>query len=139
MEQRFEEIEKEAARINGAIQVLERSCVRVEIGVYVSIFIGIIKLFQGAMDMPQGNPSPITSGNHIKIGMGELTDPQRSYLTTKEVAEKEGVTPRTVVEWIDRRKIIPAPERNGDRAWAIAANYRILPLTADPAEPAPLQ
>ena len=70
-------------------------------------------------------------GGSVKIGLSDGIDSQKTYLTTKEVAEKEGVSQRTVNAWILEGRVDPKPEQS-DRAWHIAVDYRILPLTAGP-------
>jgi hypothetical protein len=69
-------------------------------------------------------------GNNVQIGAGiSPENPQRDYLRTDEVAEREGVEPRTVLEWVYDGRISPPPIKT-DRAWQFAADYRILPQTA---------
>ncbi len=60
----------------------------------------------------------------------ELVDSHRGYLTTAEVAKREGKTERTVVEWIASGMIEPPPSKPG-KEWQIAENYRITPKTAE--------
>ena len=60
------------------------------------------------------------------------TDPVESigsakiWLTTKEVAAREKVTERTVLNYIDQKMIDPAPIKDG-KEWHIAENFRIIP------------
>lgn len=78
---------------------------------------------------------PVTpSANTNSVNIGEATQTatsQRDFLTVSEVADRENLSPRTVTEYISAGRIEPAPVRNGSRPWAIAADYRIKPLTAD--------
>ena len=55
---------------------------------------------------------------------------QREYLTTSDVAAKEGVSVREVTDMIANGEIEPPPVKDG-REWRIAAKYRILPHAAD--------
>ncbi len=59
----------------------------------------------------------------------EEAEAARSYLTTADVALREGIAERTVVEYINQGRISPAPEKTG-KSWSIAAQYRILPPNA---------
>ncbi len=80
---------------------------------------------------PAPAPNTATGGN-VTIGMeGTVTgDTRREYLTTEDVAKKERVSQRTVTAWIQEGRIDPKPVQS-NRAWQIAVDYRILPLTAD--------
>lgn len=70
-------------------------------------------------------------GGSVRIGLNRPgEDSQKTYLTTREVADKEGVSQRTVTSWIQSKRIDPEPVQ-ADRAWQISVDYRILPLTAD--------
>ena len=66
---------------------------------------------------------------------GDATDLEqlathRTYLTTADVAAKEQVSVREVVDMIAQGEITPPPEKSG-REYRIAANYRILPQSAE--------
>lgn len=53
----------------------------------------------------------------------------RTWLTTGEVAARESVTERTVINWIEHDMIQPPPVKNG-KAWQIAEGFRIIPNLA---------
>lgn len=74
---------------------------------------------------------PPTNSNSVQIS-AQPADPttQRQFLTVAEVAKKEGLSTRTIIDYIEAGRILPSPLRNGTRPWALAADYRILPLTA---------
>lgn len=55
----------------------------------------------------------------------------RTWLTTQDVAKREGVTDRTVINYIKDDQIFPPPRQEG-KAWMIAHNYVILPKTSEP-------
>jgi len=57
-------------------------------------------------------------------------DSAKTWLTTKDVATREGVSERTVINYIQRGMIDPTPRMNG-HAWEIAENFRILPNEAE--------
>lgn len=70
----------------------------------------------------------------VNVGSADAQDAQaadsaRTYLITEEVATREGVSDRTVTEWINEGRILPPPQKAG-REWVIAADYRILQLSA---------
>lgn len=50
----------------------------------------------------------------------------KTWLTTKDVAEREGITERTVINYIEHGMIEPTPRKNG-KAWEIAEHFRIVP------------
>ncbi len=112
------------------MQALKRNVMLVTIaGVIINI---VIKLWTApalpvhAAPVPQ-IPHTIETGN---VTIGEAKPESRKvYLTTAEVAGKEKVSERQVVQLISTGRIHPQPERSG-RAWRIAADYRILPQTA---------
>ena len=66
------------------------------------------------------------------VNVGQAKDGKESqmtaktWLTTKDVAEREGITERTVINYIENGMIEPTPRKNG-KAWEIAANFRIVP------------
>lgn len=88
------------------------------IGIVVSILLFALKMAMGM------NATPAQNTQDARIGETSAVNPQRDFLSTDEVAEREGVTARTVTSWI-----------NGS-AWIIAEDYRILPTTAEPEETA---
>ena len=64
-----------------------------------------------------------------KAGTAEMTT-ARTWLTTKQVAEREQVDERTVLNYIAAGQIEPAPVKNG-KAWQISEQFRILPKTSE--------
>jgi hypothetical protein len=54
----------------------------------------------------------------------ELT--ARDYVTTADIAAKEQVTERAVIDWIAAGRIEPPPVKTG-KSWVIAKNFRIVP------------
>jgi hypothetical protein len=90
----------------------------------LSFLLTIAKLFIPSLST---NPPPPSNTNSVQIG-GHKPTPQREYLSADEVAEREGVSARTVTSWIEQSRISPMPVKS-DRAWIIAVNYRILPQT----------
>lgn len=78
---------------------------------------------------PHATPTP-SNTNSVQIGENAKAQPQREFLNSDEVGEREGVTSRAVISWIEQGRIYPQPTRQG-RAWIIAADYRLLPITAE--------
>jgi len=115
------------------IKKLKTQCWRTEFWAVCGLVLGIIKLVQ-----PMIHQSPVlpTNTNSVQIGAESKEKPQREFLNSDEVGEREGVTSRTVISWIEQGRIEPQPTRNG-RAWIIAADYRILPQTAELTENKP--
>lgn len=54
----------------------------------------------------------------------------RDWLTVQEVAMQEGLTDRTILNYIDDKRISPPPAKDG-REWRIAKNFRILPNSSE--------
>lgn len=50
----------------------------------------------------------------------------KTWLTVQEVAKREHVTDRSVLNYIEAGLIDPEPQKNG-KSWVIAENYRIVP------------
>ena len=97
----------------------------------VSAILGIALKFVPA---PQP-PSPATNGSgnsHVQIATSPESlaesESRREYFTVGEVAEREGLSDRTIISAIEQGRIIPAPNRTG-RAWQISRDYRYQPPT----------
>jgi len=114
----MEEMESEIRALKIRVNVL------LILGV-LSFLLTIAKLFIPSLST---NPTPSTNTNSVQISGADKANPQREYLSTDEVAEREGVSARTVTSWIEQSRISPMPIKS-DRAWIIAVNYRILPQT----------
>lgn len=54
---------------------------------------------------------------------------RKEWITTSDIATREAVSERTVIEWIASGMIEPPPSKSG-KAWLISENYRILPQSA---------
>jgi transcriptional regulator with XRE-family HTH domain len=74
-----------------------------------------------------------SSGVSQSVNVGEVKDADKpleasakTWLTTKDVAAREGITERTVINYIENGMIEPTPRKNG-KAWEIAENFRIVP------------
>jgi hypothetical protein len=54
----------------------------------------------------------------------------KTWLTTKDVAEREGITERTVINYIKDEMIQPPPHFNG-KSYEIATDCRIIPKDSE--------
>lgn len=54
---------------------------------------------------------------------------RRDYLLVSEVALREGVAERTILDWIEHKRLTPTPVKEG-KEWRISAEYRIPPQIA---------
>lgn len=50
----------------------------------------------------------------------------KTWLTTKDVATREGISERTVINYIENGMIEPTPKKSG-KSWEIAPEFRIVP------------
>ncbi len=69
----------------------------------------------------------------VNVGQAEaalVKDSAKTWLTTKDVAAREGITERTVINYIEQGMIEPTPRKNG-KAYEIAANFRIIPKSSE--------
>ena len=93
----------------------------------ISVILGLAKLY--IQTSAATAPSQNTNSLNIGTQSAATPAPQRAYLTTEEIALREGVSPRTVLTWIEGGRIQPVPSRAG-RAWIISPDYRLHPLIA---------
>lgn len=63
-------------------------------------------------------------------GSDDKLDSSKTWLTTQEVAKREGVTDRTIINYINDAMIEPPPVQLG-KSWHITENYRIVPKDAE--------
>ena len=67
---------------------------------------------------------------NVNVGKSDakprLVDTSRDYVTTADVAAREKVTERAVIDWISAGRIEPMPVKTG-KSWTIAKNFRIIP------------
>ena len=72
----------------------------------------------------KGSVSQNVNGGKADDAKAELT--ARDYVTTADIAAKEQVTERAVIDWIAAGRIEPPPVKTG-KSWVIAKNFRIVP------------
>lgn len=88
--------------------------------------IAVLKMqisMQGAGKVSQS----VNVGQHDKAAAETSA---KTWLTTKDVAAKEGVTERTVLNYIEDKMIQPPPRFNG-KSYEIATNFRIIPKDSE--------
>lgn len=73
-----------------------------------------------------GNKGSVSQNVNVGAAEAEMVDSARTWLTVKEVAEREGVDERTILNYRARGQIVPEPEKDG-KSWRIAENFRIIP------------
>lgn len=94
------------------------------------IIINVALKLQVPASQPPAIPAQsVGSNNSVHVGAAPKPESKRTFLTVKEVAERENVSERTIITAISQGRIAPQPERDG-RAWTISANYRFLPIIA---------
>lgn len=89
----------------------------------------------GILNLVISKPGTHAPSQSTSVITGDATDTtaelatRRTYLTTTDVAKREGVSIREVTDMIQSGEIAPPPVKDG-REWRIAADYRILPQDA---------
>jgi len=90
--------------------------------------IAVLKM-QVVMMQSSGGGKGAVSQN-VNVGKAtppaEMVESARDYVTTADIAAKEQVTERAVLDWIAAGRIEPMPKKEG-KAWVIAKNFRIVP------------
>lgn len=92
-----------------------------------------IALLKMEMAMNRGKSAMSES---VKIGDADADcadESRKTWLTTQQVAEKERVSERTILNYIEAGTIEPPPVKEG-KTWQISAEYRIVPKSAAVAE-----
>lgn len=118
------------------IKQLKKQVRRTEIWAVIGLVCSLIKLLQPLMN-PAGSAPPVmpTNTNSVEISNAAAMarEPQRDYLRTEEVAEREGVAERTVISWVRKNRFDPMPVQRS-WGWEFAADYRVLPSSAEAEE-----
>lgn len=90
--------------------------------------IAVLKM-QMTMHGLKGVSQNVNVGQHDKAAQ-EAAATARTWLTTKDVAVREKIDERTVLNYIEQGMIEPAPVKQG-KAWQIAAHFRIIPKDSE--------
>ncbi len=88
--------------------------------------IAVLKM-QVAMQGTKGISQSVNVGQDDKAAAEASA---KTWLTTKDVAAREKVDERTVLNYIEQGMIEPAPVKAG-KAWQIAAHFRIIPKDSE--------
>jgi hypothetical protein len=84
-----------------------------------------VHLMIQAFKTEHAKPTPISTGSQsVTVGAASPVSPQKEYLTTEEVAEKEGKTPRTIQDWCQTGRILGAEKRG--KIYVIDPDYEVL-------------
>jgi hypothetical protein len=99
--------------------------------IIAGVLVGVLNLVIGRSPSQPSAPHQSTSviTSDAATAAEHLTS-HRTYLTTADVAAKEKVSVREVVDMIAQGEIQPPPEKAG-REYRIAAHYSILPQPAE--------
>ena len=84
--------------------------------------------------MMNGGSGKGSVSQNVNVGKAdtkpELATSARDYVTTADIAAKEKVTERAVIDWIAAGRIEPPPVKSG-KSWTIAKNFRIIPQDSE--------
>lgn len=100
-------------------------------GVWVTVTVNSHGQQIARLDERSNNRSGVSQ--NVNVGSAEglaEEDSARTWLTTQEVAAREKVTDRTVINYIQNGMIEPEPVQIG-KSWHIAENYRIVPKPSE--------
>jgi hypothetical protein len=89
-----------------------------------------ISVLQDRSGRSNGNGGNINGASiNVSKTAEDLAESAREFLTVSEVAEAEGKSDRTILDWIEAGRIHPAPIKTA-KEWQISADYRIPPQIA---------
>lgn len=96
--------------------------------IIAGVIVGILNLVLRSPSTPSSHQQSVNVGHAETDGI--LVDTARDYVTPADIAKREKVTERAVLDWIAEGKIEPMPVKAG-KSWAIARNFRIIPNVAE--------
>lgn len=86
------------------------------------------------LEAVRGDANGVSQSVNVGEASAALTkageDSARTWLTVQEVAKRERVTDRSVLNYIESGMIDPEPQKSGN-SWVIAENYRIVPKDSE--------
>lgn len=111
---------------------MDRCNILIAINTAATITLGVllllikIELTGLRQDMPQPVPSisvegGTATGNTVTVHQGDKPESNREWFTSRDVAEKEGVDPRTVLQWIEDGEL---PAEKVGKEWRIPLDYQ---------------
>lgn len=130
-------IEVQLEHLNDTMKGIQATIARIGWIIIGAVLVAVVGLVLKSPDAPRSHNS--TSVNVGAAEAAKLTSEtsRRDYLTTADVAEREGVSESAVLDWIALGRFIPPPAKEG-KAWTFAKTYRLTPATSGniPEDPA---
>lgn len=120
--------------LSARVHMTETTLNKIEAAINRVTWLMITGIIVGILNLVITRPSTNASSQSTSVITSEAADltqltTHRTYLTTADVAAKEKVSVREVVDMIAQGEIEPPPEKSG-REYRIAASYRIMPHSA---------
>lgn|GEM_PF-3700183 len=121
--------------LSARMRTTEHSLTNIEDGIKRLMWLvitAIIVAVLGLVIRPIQVPSDAHQSTSVITGQKDaaaMPASANTWLTTTDVAKRENVTERTVINYIEAGQIDPAPVKAG-KEWHIAETFRILPKDA---------
>lgn len=96
--------------------------------IIAGVIIGILNLVMRPASAPSSHQQSVNVGQ--ADADKAMVESARDYITTSDIAARENVTEREVLDWIASGRIEPMPVKEG-KSWVIAKNFRIVPNDAE--------
>lgn len=122
--------------LSARMRTTEHSLTNIEDGIRKLVWLvitAIVVAVLGLVIRPIQVPSESHQSTSVITGQKDaatLPASTKTWLTTTDVAQREKVTERTVINYIESGQIQPPPI-NAGKEWHIAENFRIIPKTAE--------
>jgi len=97
------------------------------------VITAIVVALLGLVIRPIQMPSAAHQSTSVITGQKDaaaMPASAKTWLTTTDVAKREQVTERTIINYIEAGQIDPAPVKEG-KEWHIAEHFRIIPKNAE--------
>ena len=126
--------------LSARMRTTENSLTNIEDGIRKLVWLvvtAIVVAVLGLVVRPMQMPSASHQSTSVITGQKDaatLPASAKTWLTTADVATREKVTERTVINYIEAGMISPPPLKSG-KEWHIAENFRIIPKDAEDCEP----
>lgn len=114
------------------MRTTEHSLTNIEDGIKRLMWLvitAIVVAILGLVVRPIQLPTPSHQSTSVITGSKDAASmpaSAKTWLTTADVAAREKLTERTVINYIEAGQIQPPPVKAG-KEWHIAANFRIIP------------
>jgi DNA-binding CsgD family transcriptional regulator len=125
--------------LSARMRTTEHSLTNIEDGIRKLVWLvitAIVVAVLGLVIRPIQMPSAPHQSTSVITGQKDaitLPTSAKTWLTTADVATREKITERTVINYIESGMIVPHPTRTG-KEWHIAANFRIVPKSSEECE-----